>query len=111
MSGPRNSSGFAALIFRFRRDKKANVAVIFGIALVPILTAIGCATDYSLAVRMKAKMQSAADGASVSSISTNSAGYLAATTMTSDGAVSAGVIDANNIFNGNVAGIPGYTNL
>ncbi len=111
MSGPRNPSRFAALISRFRRDKKANVAVMFGIALVPILTAIGCATDYSLAVRMKAKMQSAADGASVSSISTNSAGYLAATQMTSDGTVSAGVTDANNIFNGNVSGVPGYTSL
>jgi len=52
MSGPRNSSRFAALISPFRRDKKANVAVTFAIALVPILTAIGCATDYSLAVRM-----------------------------------------------------------
>src|SRR5262245_33051800 len=63
MSGLRNSSGFAALLHRFRCDNKANVAVMFGIALVPILTAIGCATDYSLAVRMKAKMLSAADGA------------------------------------------------
>jgi Flp pilus assembly protein TadG len=111
MSGPRSPSRFAALISRFRYDKTANVAVIFGIAVVPILTAIGCATDYSLAVRMKAKMQSAADGASVSSISTNSAGYLAATTMTSDGTVTAGVTDASNIFNGNVNGFNGYNNL
>ncbi len=56
-------------------------------------------------------MQSAADGASVASISTNSAGYLAAIQMTSNGSVPAGVTDANNIFNGNVSGVPGYNNL
>jgi Flp pilus assembly protein TadG len=111
MSGPRLSSRIAALISRFRRNDKANVVIIFAFSLVPILTAIGCATDYSLAVRMKSKMQSAADGASVSSISTNSAGYLAAIQMTSNGSVPAGVADANNIFNGNVSGVPGYTNL
>jgi Flp pilus assembly protein TadG len=111
MSGPSLSSRIAALISRFRRNDKANVVTIFAFSLVPILTAIGCATDYSLAVRMKSKMQSAADGASVSSISTNSAGYLAAIQMTSNGSVQAGVDDANNIFNGNVSGVPGYINL
>jgi Flp pilus assembly protein TadG len=111
MSGPRISSRLSALTSRLRRDNKANVAVIFAIALVPILTAIGCATDYSLAVRMKAKMQSAADGASVASISQNSAGYLQAIAMTSDGEVTKGEAEASNIFNGNVAGVPGYTGL
>ena len=111
MSGPRISSRIAALISRFRRDSGANIAVIFAIALVPIITMIGCATDYSLAVRMKAKMQSAADGASVASISQNSAGYLAATQMTTDGSVPAGVAEANNIFTGNVNGTGGYQSL
>jgi Flp pilus assembly protein TadG len=111
MSGPRISSRIAALISRFRHDNKANIVTIFAFTLVPILTAIGCATDYSLAVRMKSKMQSAADGASVSSIATNSAGWKAAILMTSNGSVAAGVTDANNIFNGNVAGVPGYNNL
>ena len=35
-----------ALISRFRRDTSANIAVIFAIATIPILTAVGCATDY-----------------------------------------------------------------
>jgi Flp pilus assembly protein TadG len=111
MSGPRIASRLAALFSRFRRDRKANVVIIFAFSLVPILTAIGCATDYSLAVRMKSKMQSAADGASISSISTNSAGYLAAIQMTSNGSVAAGVDDANNIFSGNLYSVPGYSNL
>jgi Flp pilus assembly protein TadG len=111
MSGPRFSSRVAALFSRFQRDNKANVVIIFAFSLVPILTAMGCAIDYSFAVRMKSKMQSAADGASVSSVSTNSVGYLAAIQMTSNGSVPAGVDDANNIFTGNLSGVPGYTNL
>jgi Flp pilus assembly protein TadG len=100
-----------SLIRRFRSDSSGNIAVTFVIALLPILAAIGCAIDYSLATRMKAKLQSAADAASVASISQKSAGYIAATTMTGDGPVSAGVTEANNIFNGNMSGITGYTNL
>jgi Flp pilus assembly protein TadG len=100
-----------ALLRRFRSNSSGNIAVIFAIALLPILTAIGAATDYSMATRMKAKMQSAADAASVASISKNSAGYLAASTMTGNGAVSAGLTDAQNIFNGNLNAVSGYGNL
>jgi Flp pilus assembly protein TadG len=98
------------LIESFRRDRRGNIAVIFAIVLLPTLSAIGCATDYSLAARMKAKMQSAADAAAVASISQNSTGYLAATQMTSNGSVSVAQTDATNIFNGNLTG-SGYTNL
>src|ERR1700761_278819 len=108
-------AGFAgrltALLGRFRSNSSGNIAVIFAIALVPILTAIGAATDYSAANRIKAKMQSAADAAAVASISKNSAGYLAAAAMTGNGSVGAGVTDANNIFNGNVTNVPDYTGL
>ena len=34
---------------QFRRDVRGNIAVIFAIALVPIITTIGCAIDYSMA--------------------------------------------------------------
>ena len=108
-------AGFAgrltALARRFRRDSRGNVAVIFTMALLPILAGIGSAIDYSQASRMKAKMQSAADAASVASISVNSAGYIAASKMTTDGSVSAGVTEANNIFTGNLNASSGYSNL
>jgi Flp pilus assembly protein TadG len=110
MPASRIATRLTALIFRFRRDRQGNIAIIFAFALLPVLSAIGCATDYSLASRMKAKMQSAADAAAVASISENSAGYIAATKMTSDGSVSVGVTDAQNIFNGNIpASGNGYT--
>jgi Flp pilus assembly protein TadG len=111
MSEPRSANRATKLISRFRRDARGNIAVIFGICLLPILAAIGCAADYSLATRMKAKLQSAADAASVASISQKSAGYIAAAAMTGDGVVSAGVTDASNVFNGNMNGITGYTGL
>ena len=85
MSTPRHLQSAMALLARFRRDKSANIAVIFAIATLPILTAVGCAVDYSFAARMKAKLQSAADAAAIASIAVNSAGYRAAALMTSSG--------------------------
>jgi Flp pilus assembly protein TadG len=96
---------------RFRRDKSGNVVTIFVIALIPLLSAIGGAVDYTTAARMKAKLQSAADAASVASISQRSPGYIAASLMTGNGTVTAGVTDANNVFAGNMNGVAGYTNL
>src|SRR4029077_16558494 len=86
-------------------------AVTFALAVLPILAAIGCATDYSLATRMKAKLQAAADPASLAPVSKNPAGFNAAVLMTSDGAVPAGVTEANAIFNGNASTFSGYSNL
>jgi len=70
-----------SLIRRFRIDSRGNVAVIFVIALLPILEAVGCAVDYSLATRMRAKLQASADAASVASISEKAPGYTAAALM------------------------------
>ena len=69
MPASRIATRLTELISQFRHDRRANIAVIFALALLPVISAIGCATDYSLASRMKAKMQSAADAAAVASIS------------------------------------------
>lgn len=98
-------------ITRFRYNQRGNVAVIFAIATIPLLAAVGCAVDYSIAAWMKAKLQSAADAASVASVSPNSAGWKAAVTMLSDGPVPAGSDEANNIFSGNMSPVGGYTDL
>jgi Flp pilus assembly protein TadG len=99
------------LIGRFGGDRRGNIAVIFAIACVPIISAVGCAVDYSMATRMKAKLQSAADAASVAAVSQKSPGYIAAAAMTTNGSVAAGVTDANNVFNGIMATTTGYSNL
>jgi Flp pilus assembly protein TadG len=111
MLQPRFPGRVRALVSRFRRNSSGNIAVIFAIALLPIVAAVGCAVDYSFATRMKAKLQSAADAASVASISQKSPGYVAAAQMSGDGTVAAGVTDANNIFNGNMSAVTGFSNL
>jgi len=111
MPETRTPSRLTELLSRFRRDRRANVAVIFAFALLPILAAVGCATDYTEATRIKAKMQAAADAAAVASVSKNSAAWQAAVNMTSNGPVAAGVTEANNIYNGNIYNFASlYTN-
>jgi Flp pilus assembly protein TadG len=94
----------------FGTDRRGNIAVIFALALLPVMSAVGCAVDYSMAARIKAKLQSAADAASVASIAQNSPGYKAAVIMTSDGAVTDAVGDAYKVFDGNMGSVTGYTN-
>jgi Flp pilus assembly protein TadG len=96
---------------RFRSDQRGNIAVIFALACIPLISAVGCAVDYSMATRMKAKLQSAADAASVASISLRSPGYTAAAAMTGNGSITAAVTDSNNIFDGDMSTVTGYTNL
>jgi Flp pilus assembly protein TadG len=95
----------------FRGDRRGNVAVIFTLALLPLLIAVGCAVDYSLATRMRAKLQASADAASVAALAAKSPGFIAATAMTGDGPVAVAVTDALNVFNGNLSGVTGYSNL
>jgi Flp pilus assembly protein TadG len=96
---------------RFKRDSRGMIAVTFALACVPLLVAIGCAVDYSQVVLMRTKMQTAADAASVGALATKSPGYVAAQSMTSNGAVAAGSADAVQLFNGNMTGVTGYSNL
>ena len=96
-------------IGRFRKDRSGNVAVIFTLALLPILSAIGCAIDYSRATQVRSKLQSAIDAASVGSVARKSPGFIAAGAMTADGAIEVGVTDAKAIFDGNMSGVTGYT--
>jgi Flp pilus assembly protein TadG len=98
-------------VSRFCRDRRGNVAIIFAIAAIPLISAIGCAVDYSLATRMKAKMQTAADAASIAALSQKSPGFIAASAMTGNGSVTDGITDANNVFDANMNGITGYQNL
>ena len=97
------------LVGRFRSDQRGNIAVIFVIALLPVLSAIGCAIDYSRAAQIRSKLQAAADAASVGSIAKTSPAFIAAGSMTVDGPIPAGATDASNIFNGNMTGVTGYT--
>jgi Flp pilus assembly protein TadG len=94
---------------RFARDQRGNVAVIFALCCVPLITFVGCAVDYSRATQVRSKLQAAADAASVGAIAKASPGFIAAGSMMSDGTIAVGVTDAQNIFNANRANLTGYT--
>jgi Flp pilus assembly protein TadG len=100
---------FAGQIGRFYRDRRGNVAIVFTLALIPVLTGVGCAIDYSRASQIRSRLQAAIDAASVGSVTKTSPAFVAAGSMSSDGPIPAGVTDAIQIFNGNVSGQTGYT--
>jgi Flp pilus assembly protein TadG len=52
-----------ASIARFRRDVDGSIAPIVALSLIPIMTAVGAAVDYSRANKFKANMQAALDTA------------------------------------------------
>jgi hypothetical protein len=100
---------FVRTLHRFRRDKSGNIAVIFMLTLLPLLSAVGSAVDYSRANAIRSKLQSAADAATVGSVSRTAPGFIAAGAMTGDGPIPVGVSDATKLFDGNMDGTTGYT--
>jgi Flp pilus assembly protein TadG len=52
-------------IGRFARNKRGNVAVLFGLAIIPIALAVGVAVDYGRALMVRERMADAADAAAL----------------------------------------------
>jgi Flp pilus assembly protein TadG len=59
---------FGAWLDRFARDRKANVAIIFALAMVPVIFLMGMALDYTHAQRMKVDLDAATDAAGVAAV-------------------------------------------
>ena len=47
------------------RDERGNTAVLFALALIPMMGFVGAAVDYSRATNFRAKMNQAADAAAL----------------------------------------------
>ncbi|HEY4925934.1 MAG TPA: pilus assembly protein TadG-related protein [Roseiarcus sp.] len=83
------------IFHKFIRDRRANVAMIFGFMAIPLIFSVGMAIDYGAAARLKSKLNAAADAA-----------VLAAVTpamMTQSDAAS--ITAAKNMFNAQVTGL------
>jgi Flp pilus assembly protein TadG len=93
----------------FRTANAGNVALTFGLAVIPVIGLAGAAIDYTRASRVKAILMAAADAASVGSVARSSPGYAAAAAMPGDGPVSAAQASAINIFNAAITGKAGFT--
>lgn len=59
----------SALSSAFRRDRRGNVMMIFGLSLVPITFATGMAIDYGTAMRLQTELNAAADAAALAATS------------------------------------------
>ncbi len=60
-----SSAAIRSLVSRFAASRKGNVAVIFAIACVPVIAAMGVAVDYTRAAQTSTEMQDALDAASL----------------------------------------------
>jgi Flp pilus assembly protein TadG len=49
----------------FAHDKRGNVAILFGIALIPLLLAVGAAVDYGRVIMVRDRMSDAADASAL----------------------------------------------
>ncbi len=56
-------------VVAFGRENRGNVALMFGLAAIPIILAVGAAVDYSFANRAKTELDQIADAASLSAVS------------------------------------------
>lgn len=85
------------LLQRFCTDRRANVAVIFAIALVPSLYLLGMGLDFSSAVRRQSQLDAAADAAAIAAVTPAMMAQSTAAATTA----------ATNIFNAKAVGLGG----
>lgn len=83
----------------FVGDERGSVAIIFALALIPLTLAVGAAVDYSLAARIKAKLDAAADAAALAAVNKSAMG----------GSAQAAQTAALSLFNAHAAALKGAT--
>jgi Flp pilus assembly protein TadG len=76
-----------SLAGEFGSAKRGNSAIIFAIAALPIISAVGCVIDYSYASMIKTKLQATADAATLATVSFNSPIVTTAKGMSGSGSV------------------------
>src|SRR3712207_5572792 len=53
---------------RFSRDERGTIAIVFALALVPVLGFAGAAIDYAHATQVRGKLQAAVDAAALAAL-------------------------------------------
>jgi len=61
-------SALASLVPRFARHQGGNLAITFGIIIIPVTLTVGVAVDYGYASRTKAALDALADAAALSAV-------------------------------------------
>src|ERR1700753_2296283 len=57
-----------ACLYRFARDRQANIAVVTALAIVPIIFLLGMTLDFTQALRKKEQLDAAADAAAIAAV-------------------------------------------
>lgn len=83
----------------FQRNECGNIAVTFALALLPILSSVGCAVDYSRASALRTKLNAISDSAILTSVNKQAMNGSAASARTA----------AMNMFNGLASTMSNYT--
>jgi len=98
-----------ARMLALKSGTRGNVAVTFALASLPIIAAIGCVVDYSMASMVKTKLQAAADAATLAALSNNSPILTTAKSMSGNGAVTGGATYLQNFFGADTSAFSGVT--
>src|SRR3984885_9496572 len=86
------------LISGFLADRRANIAVVSALSAIPVITAIGCVVDHSTATIIKTKLQAAAGGATLDTVSATSRVIAPANPMPGTGSVTCSRTSTQNLF-------------
>src|SRR5262249_9161165 len=93
----------------FRKNTRGNIAIITGVAALPLVAALGCVVDYTMATSARTKFQAGIDSAPLAAGSSNSPLVPPPENMTGDGAVANGTTYLTNFFNANAPTSPTAT--
>jgi Flp pilus assembly protein TadG len=96
-------------IAKFAGEKRGYAGILFALTATPLIAAVGCAIDYSMATSVRAKLQAGADSATLAAISSNSPLIATAESMVGDGSVANGTTLLTNFFNTNAPASPSAT--
>lgn len=91
----------AQFVRRFCGDRRGNVAITFGLAIIPIVFLIGMGLDFSTAIQKRAKLNAAADAAALAAVTPTMMTQSNSTAQTA----------AANMFNAVAAGATGTANI
>ena len=61
----RKMAGLGAMLCRFKSDLRGNVAMMFGLAAVPLMLGAGVAVDYARSIQSESQLQGAVDAAAL----------------------------------------------
>ncbi|RZJ99039.1 MAG: hypothetical protein EOO76_16310, partial [Novosphingobium sp.] len=86
-----------SLLRRLRHDRRGNVMMILGFAMIPMTFGVGFGVDYTRAMKLKTRMDAAADAAALAAVNV--------TAMQKDDATAKEA--ARKMFNAQVAGLNG----